>query len=249
MNRTLALAIGGLIFALSVLVFSGAAFFTGRYFGIAGERERAAAKKTDLIELKINKPALPEKEDLAGDSVEILALRKELEKAKADSKFFAAAAARLEEDGAEVDKRFANALADLAATKADVAKAQAQAAAAIAEAQASAEAAARMKDQLAKLGAKPKEPAPDVTNSKVTRANYDKIKVRMTLYEVEKILGKGKEESASGATTYMVWQSGKGRDVVIINITFELFYPGGGAMLERDREIYTTVRSKSISGD
>jgi hypothetical protein len=87
-----------------------------------------------------------------------------------------------------------------------------------------------------------KEPPKIVEDpTKVTRENYLKIKIRMSLRDVEAILGKGKEVSSSqNNRTLMVWRSGPNRDATVITIGFRCFS-------EPPDPRYTEVQDKTIS--
>ena len=81
--------------------------------------------------------------------------------------------------------------------------------------------------------------APDP--KKVTRANFEKIKIGMTLFEAEQILGGGKITSASGNDSQMTWRGEAG---IVVQMKLEFDPPG--PVMDRDRQVHTFVRAKRI---
>jgi hypothetical protein len=60
---------------------------------------------------------------------------------------------------------------------------------------------------------------PVVDPAKVTRENYGKIKINMSIEEVEEVLGQGKETSNALGVTNMRWQNENG--TIVVSLTFD----------------------------
>lgn len=74
------------------------------------------------------------------------------------------------------------------------------------------------------ISPKVKPPEPIAADpAKVTRANYTKIRQLMSIEEVERILGAGKEKSFAGNQKTIVWQ---GTDVTIVATFTDANRPG-----------------------
>jgi hypothetical protein len=73
--------------------------------------------------------------------------------------------------------------------------------------------------------------------SKVTRANYEKLKVNMELPEVERLLGKGKEVRSGGGFATYEW---RGQQKVRISIRFRIHFAG-------EADEYLTLLQKDIT--
>jgi hypothetical protein len=148
--------------------------------------------------------------------------RQELEKQmtilKSDFASFSDAA---QSERSAFESKLAIATKNEAATAAKLASLNIQLAKAKAGALAANQEVATLKKEIAKNGvAAAPEKKPAITNPLVTRENYKKINLGMTLKDVEKILGPGVESSRSTSSVHMYWRSGTGAGATAINITF-----------------------------